>query len=408
MAEKKAPFSSDTDIMNTSLSPDIIRDAMDSDSSKLYKRLLGVESPTIGEIVGFPGSRTGRFGRVDKLRSAIQEQIATRALGPTQGQAVAGGMGNLVGYSPDPMSNIQAPEFPKPTQKFEFREPLQPSPTHSGAMQLFQPNAPLDPIQTSRLGAVMQRAGLAPQLPNEGMLGQSRMDDLVSILKRQGIPEDKAKLEVYGSKGHLYSPSAKPGSIEEQGKEADIRLTKGKAREQEEQNVFNPTKFLQEEEKRTAEIEKLRLEVEQAPENLKIKKDLAKSLMGHREKSQERSKKITESIISMNMSTEDRNKALAAINNMKVWEYYASQEDISREDQSAARAKILESLGFLTEMDQRYPGLLRTGIDPGQKRRKLVEENTSASKKTIKNPNPSKFSSGDVIRNKVGEEYTVE
>lgn len=391
MAEKTIPYSSDTDILNTSLSPDIIRDAMDSDQSKLYKRLLGVESPTIGEIVGFPGSRTGRFSRVDKLRSVIQEQIAGQAMGPKQGDV--GG-----GFPTPEASRIGVPEI----GSMETVVPAGPQyPAGTGMLSprdVQEWQTPLNPMQGSRLSAFTQLSGQRPLAVGEAQLGQSRMDEMVGILERQGTPRDKAKLEVYGSKGHLYSPTDKPGSVGARKTEAETRLTTGKAEEQERQNVFNPTKWLQEEEKRGAEIEKLRLDVEAFPKEQKRKDDLAKSLMTHRTKNRERSEALTKSIIAANISKADKDQALSTVNRIKALEFYMSQEDISREDMSASRAELMKEMGFLFELDKQYGGLLGLGADPGQKHRKLVTGSEDPSKSSAFADAPAGKAVGAILK----------
>lgn len=396
--------SKEIDPLQLPMTNELIQSAFDPDNKKWYKSVLGVEAPTIAEEIGLPGARTGRFSRADALRDMVRSHVIksrletelAREAGPTQGQVFqndpSGGLASRLGvplnYPPDATRPVEVGARVGP---LDLTTALQPSRTHPGAQEIapvgaMNPNAPLDPIQSGKLAAQMQLAGQRPLQPNEAQIGQSRMDQMVDILVKQGTPLDQAKLEVYGSKGHLYQPGEKPGSLGEEKErasiaktKADTELTTEKTREQSMQNVFNPVRFLQEEDKRREEIEKLRLEVEQKPEELDIKKRLAGSLITHRTKTRERADKLQESIIARNMSAADRDKALSAVNRWKVLEAYMGSEDFSKDDQSWVRAQIAESLGVMSEMEQKYPGVF-AGLDVGAKHRAVVKEGQPAAK----------------------------
>lgn len=298
-----------------------------------------------------------------QLIDAHNADVRKRLQGPTQGQVTEQGLASQVGvpFSYTGPSNLQPPMQPTET--------LTPSPTHPGAMQLGgttnlpqyaeQPNRPLDPLQAMKLHAIGQRMGAAPVQPNEAAIAAGEKQRMVDILVKQGMDPDKAALEVYGSKGHLYNAGSRPGTPEGAIKEAEAANA--------------PDKYYQDWRHTVAQTQKLNSEMdiaeEKAPEALN---HLRAETANLRSQIKERGKGLEERLNLAKQraeTAEERAKLSERLTQVRGILDAIGRLDMSRVGRQEAEVLAYKLLGLDFETDP------RAFFDPGLKDKQLTNVN---------------------------------
>jgi hypothetical protein len=296
------------------------------------------------------------------------EEKRGRLMGPTHGQVAEQGLAPQAGvpfqYAPfqqRPGEDIlqtqvqQAPGRPTGT--------MQLSPGETVPQTAVTPTASLDPLQAMKLHAVGQRLGAAPVQPNEAAFKETTRQRLIAG-GMDPLVVDKA----FASGG--FEKEAAPGTDKARLDRAKADQAQDEADLKHYELAYTPEKLLLANQHSSLQNQKLRDELDRAPENADLKKRLAESLMNQRSATTKRLNGLAEAAKKIQMSKEDKLKVDTAIQQWKLWSAFNADTDISKEDMARGEAEILKAAGILTELSQRYPDLVKF-MDVGAQHRTL-------------------------------------